>query len=521
MSADTPTGTPTGTPTDTLTAGALTADTLTADSRPAGQQLASKALSLAPTDLLIGGNWLRAASGKSFSVTNPATGEVLAQVAAGGPQDGIAALDAATGAAASWADASPRVKAEVLHRAFELIMDKAEEFAALITLEMGKTLADALGEVRYAAEFFRWYSEEAVRAFGRTAVAPEGHLKIITIRRPVGPCLLVTPWNFPLAMATRKLGPALAAGCTCILKPATLTPLSALAIGRVLEEAGMPTGVVNVVPAESSTAVSSPIMADPRLRKLSFTGSTPVGQSLLTEAAPGVLRTSMELGGCAPFIVFADADLDVAVDAAVVGKTRSNGEACNAANTFYVHKSLATDFAVRLAERMAALKVGNGLDDGIDLGPLVSARQRSDVASLVDQAVGDGAEILTGGSSIDGPGFFYQPTVLGSVPASAAIVSTEIFGPVAPVTSFETVDEVLARANAVDVGLAGYIYTSDLRLIQRCARQLEVGMLAVNTGPISNAAAPFGGVKNSGLGREGGPEGFGEYLETVYIGLPG
>jgi succinate-semialdehyde dehydrogenase/glutarate-semialdehyde dehydrogenase len=482
--------------------------------------LIAKALSLAPTELLIGGEWVTAASGKRLTVANPATGEALAEVAAGGRAEGIAALDAAVGAAKAWAATAPRTRAEILRRAFEAITARAEEFAALITLEMGKPLADARGEVRYAAEFFRWYAEEAVRAFGRTAVSPEGNLDILTVRRPVGPCLLITPWNFPLAMATRKIGPALAAGCACVLKPASLTPLSALAVGRVLLEAGVPAGVVNVVPAESSAAVSSPVLADARLRKLSFTGSTPVGQALLAEAAPGVLRTSMELGGCAPFIVFADADLDAAVEAAVIAKTRSNGEACNAANTFYVHESLASAFAGRLAERLAALRVGNGLSDAVDLGPLVSAGQRRDVAALVDAAVAAGAEVLTGGAALDGPGYFYQPTVLGSVPPDAAILTTEIFGPVAPVTAFASVDEALTRANAVDVGLAGYIYTRDLKLIQRCARDLEVGMLAVNTGPISNAAAPFGGIKRSGLGREGGPEGFEEYLDTIYVGLP-
>ncbi|MDR1188839.1 MAG: NAD-dependent succinate-semialdehyde dehydrogenase [Bifidobacteriaceae bacterium] len=483
-------------------------------------ELVAKALSLAPTDLLIGGNWVPAASGRRHPVVNPATEEVLTEVAAGGAADGLSALDAAQSAAREWADTAPRARAEILRRAFELITARAEDFAALITLEMGKPLADALGEVRYGAEFFRWYAEEAVRAFGRTATSPEGNLDIITIRRPVGPCLLITPWNFPLAMATRKIAPALAAGCTCVLKPASLTPLSALAVGRVLMEAGVPAGVVNVVPAESSAAVSSPVLADPRLRKLSFTGSTPVGEVLLAEAAPGVLRASMELGGCAPFIVFADADLDVAVEAAVATKIRSNGEACNASNTFYVHESLATDFAIRLAERLAGLKVGDGLDAGVNLGPLVSSGQRRDVAALVDSAVAAGAEVLTGGSAMDRPGFFYLPTVLGSVPASAAILTTEIFGPVAPVTSFETVDEVLRRANSVDVGLAGYVYTRSIELIQRCVRELEVGMVSANTGPISNAAAPFGGVKRSGLGREGGPEGFEEYLDTVYLGLP-
>jgi succinate-semialdehyde dehydrogenase/glutarate-semialdehyde dehydrogenase len=483
------------------------------------QELTNQALALAPTELLIGGQWVRTASSTEIPVANPANGEILTTVTAGGAPDGLAALDAAAAAAKSWARTPPRQRSEVLRRAFAAIIAREQEFAALITLEMGKPLPDALGEVRYGAEFFRWYAEEAVRLYGRTAQSPEGHLDIITLPRPVGPCLFITPWNFPLAMATRKIGPALAAGCTCAIKPASLTPLSTLAVARVLEEAGLPAGVVNVVPARGDAA-TAPILADARLRKLSFTGSTQVGQRLLADAAPGVLRTSMELGGCAPFIVFADADMDVALAAAVVAKTRSNGEACNAANTFYVHSSIADEFAARLAERLAKLRVGDGLTEGVELGPLVSADQRATVATLVEAAIADGARVLTGGQVSDGPGFFYPPTVLAGVPAGAAILRTEIFGPVAPVTSFETVDEVLTRANAVEVGLAGYIATRDMALVQRCAQDLEVGMLAVNTGPISNAAAPFGGVKKSGLGREGGPEGIAEYLDTIYVGLP-
>ncbi|MDR3359447.1 MAG: NAD-dependent succinate-semialdehyde dehydrogenase [Bifidobacteriaceae bacterium] len=483
------------------------------------QDLITQALALAPTELLIGGEWVGSASANRIEVANPATEQTLAQVAAAGPTEGIAALDAAAAAAKDWAATPPRRRSDILRRAFDLITAREREFAALITLEMGKPLADALAEVRDGAEFFRWYSEEAVRLYGRTATAPEGHLDIITVPRPVGPCLLITPWNFPLAMATRKIGPALAAGCTCVVKPASLTPLSTLAVARVLEEAGLPPGVVNVVVGPGSSA-TTPILADRRLRKVSFTGSTPVGQRLLADAAPGVLRASMELGGCAPFIVFADADLDVAVSAAVAAKTRSNGEACNAANTFYVHESLASAFAEALAAELAQLRVGDGLAAGVQLGPLVSAGQRSDVAALVDDAVRSGAAALTGGRAPEGPGFFYQPTVLADVPADAAILTTEIFGPVAPITAFSDVDEVLARANAVDVGLAGYVCTSSMALAQRCARELEIGMLAVNSGPISNAAAPFGGVKQSGLGREGGPEGIAEYLEMVYVGLP-
>ncbi|MDR2564956.1 MAG: NAD-dependent succinate-semialdehyde dehydrogenase [Bifidobacteriaceae bacterium] len=497
----------------------MTQQEQTTDQTQEIEELKGRALGLAPAALLVGGEWRGTASGGEILVENPATGQVIAAIPAAGQEEGVAALDAAAGAAKAWAATAPRQRGEVLRKAFDLITLREREFAALITLEMGKPLADALGEVRYGAEFFRWYAEEAVRLYGRTATSPEGHLDILTVPRPVGPCLFITPWNFPLAMATRKIGPALAAGCTCVVKPASLTPLSTLAVAKVLEEAGVPQGVVNVVPARGAGATAA-ILADNRLRKLSFTGSTPVGQRLLADAAPGVLRTSMELGGCAPFIVFADADLDVAVDAAVAAKTRSNGEACNAANTFYAHASVADQFAERLAERFAAIRVGDGLLPGVGLGPLVSKDQRLTVAGLVDAAVGGAARPLTGGEVPEGAGYFYPPTVLAGVGEGASILTTEIFGPVAPVTSFETVEEVLARANSVDVGLAGYVYTRDMALVQRCARDLEVGMLAVNTGPISNAAAPFGGIKHSGLGREGGPEGIQEYVDTLYVGLP-
>jgi len=482
--------------------------------------ISSRALGLAPTQLFIGGQWRASSSGATIDVVNPATEQLLAQVAAGEAADGRAAADAAFEAAAQWAATAPRVRSDILRRAYDAIMSQADAFAALITLEMGKPLADAMSEVRYGAEFFRWYSEEAVRINGRVSTAPEGTLEILTRHRPVGMCLFITPWNFPLAMATRKIGPALAAGCTCVVKPATLTPLTTLAVARVLQEAGLPDGVVNVAASHGSSALTDPILADPRLRKLSFTGSTSVGQTLLAQAAPGVLRTSMELGGCAPFIVLPDANLDVAVDAAVAAKVRSNGEACNAANTFYVHRSVVAEFSQRLAQRFAALRPGNGLDDGVDIGPLVSATQRRDVAALVEGAVAEGATVLTGGKIPDGVGFFYPPTVLGDVPADAEILRTEIFGPVAPITTFDTVDEVLARANRVAVGLAGYVYTESMAQVARMSRELQVGMIAVNTGPISNAAAPFGGIKHSGLGREGGPEGIAEYLDTLYIGLP-
>jgi succinate-semialdehyde dehydrogenase/glutarate-semialdehyde dehydrogenase len=483
-------------------------------------QLEDAALALAPGQLFIDGVWREAKDGARFPVVNPATEQVLAEVASAGSEDALAALDAADAAAKAWARTAPRARSDILRRAFDLIMAKADQFAALITLEMGKPLADALGEVKYGAEFFRWYSEEAVRVGGRNSPSPEGALDMIVTRRPVGTCFFVTPWNFPLAMATRKIGPALAAGCACVIKPASFTPLSTLAVVKVLEEAGVPAGVVNVVPGRRASAISGPIMADKRLRKVSFTGSSEGVQVLYRQAADGVLKVSMALGGCAPVIVFEDADLDVAVASAVGAKLRSNGEACNAANTFYAHESVIDEFSGRLAEAFAALTVGPGIEAGTDLGALVSEGQRDDVASMVDRAVDQGAHVLTGGAVPDRTGYFYPPTVLARVPSDADILRQEIFGPVAPVTSFASVDEVIDRANSVDFGLAGYAYTRDMDLVARLTRELEVGLLAINTGPISNAAAPFGGVKMSGLGREGGPEGIEDYLEHLYVALP-
>ncbi|MDR0960134.1 MAG: NAD-dependent succinate-semialdehyde dehydrogenase [Propionibacteriaceae bacterium] len=478
------------------------------------------ALALAPTDLFIDGQWRPASDSARLDVVDPATETVIASVADATAADAEAAIDAAARAQADWSTTAPRARSEILRRAFDLVIAHREELATLITLEMGKPLADARGEVTYGAEFLRWFSEEAVRINGRTTLTPEGNLQVLTAKRPVGPCYFVTPWNFPLAMATRKIAPALAAGCTCVLKAAQLTPLTALAFVALLDQAGVPAGVVNIVTASSASRISAPILRDRRLRKLSFTGSTAVGQRLLKDAADGVLRTSMELGGCAPFIVFADADLDRALDAAVATKLRSNGEACNAANTFYVEAPVAAAFARGLAERFAAVRLGPGLDDGVSLGALASAEQRDAVAELVDDAVARGATVLTGGTAPDGPGFFYPATVLADVPGDARIATEEIFGPVAPVVTFTSEDEVVERCQASDFGLQGYLHTADSARVTRLARLLEVGMLSVNTATISNAAAPFGGVKLSGLGREGGSEGIDEYLETQYIGLP-
>ena len=482
-------------------------------------RVTARALAIAPTELFVDGAWRPAADGATLDVANPATGAVLATIAAAGPDDARAALDAAASARDDWARTPARTRSELLRAAFERVHELGEEFASLMTLEMGKPLTDARAEVTYGAEFLRWYAEEAVRINGRYAASPEGNLRLLTVRRPVGPCLFITPWNFPLAMATRKIAPALAAGCTVVLKPAALTPLTSLALARVLEEVGVPAGVVNVVPTASAGAVTDPLLADRRLRKLSFTGSTAVGRSLLRTSADNVLRTSMELGGCAPFIVFEDADLDLAVEHAVRTKMRNIGQACNAANSFHVQRGVVEAFTDRLTERLGSLPIGNGLDAGVEVGPLVSEGARADVDTLVRDAVAAGARVATGGAVPEGPGSFYPPTVLADVPADAAILGREIFGPVAPVTSFDTEEEVLARANASEVGLAGYLHTGDMARVLRFAERLEVGLLGVNSPAISNAAAPFGGVKHSGLGREGGPEGIEEYLETVYVGL--
>jgi succinate-semialdehyde dehydrogenase/glutarate-semialdehyde dehydrogenase len=474
-----------------------------------------------PTGLFIGGEWRDAEAASTFPVEDPATGEPLCEVSDATPADGLAALDAAAAAQDAWAMTPSRERAELLRRAFETLIARRDHFATIMTLEMGKPLAEARGEVAYAAEFLRWFSEEAPRVAGRYQPAPDGRSHLLVTKRPVGPSLFITPWNFPLAMITRKVAPAIAAGCTSVLKPAALTPLSALAFVALLEEIGLPSGVVNIVPSSQAGALTGPLLADRRLRKLSFTGSTAVGRALLAAAAPGVLRTSMELGGNAPFIIFDDADLDLAVEAAVVAKLRNMGEACTAANRFYVHKSLAADFTNALAEKFSALRVGPGMLPASNLGPLIDERSRAGVHALVADAVSSGARLVTGGQIPAGAGWFYPPTVITDVPQDAPLLTDEIFGPVAPVVSFQTEDEAVTAANASDVGLAGYVITRDIDRVLRLSQRLEVGMLGVNQGVISNPAAPFGGVKQSGLGREGGIEGVEEFLETMYVGIGG
>jgi len=469
-----------------------------------------------PTGLLIGGDWI-SGHGQQLAVIDPATEDVLAEVADGTEQDGLAAVTAAHAALPEWAATPPRQRAECLRRAFDLMTARAEPFARLMSAENGKSLRDARAEVTYAAEFFRWYSEEAVRIDGNLTTAPVAGNKILVSRQPIGVSLLVTPWNFPAAMATRKLGPALAAGCSVVLKPAEDTPLTALALAGLLAEAGVPSGVVNVVPTSRPGPVVAAMMADPRVRKLSFTGSTEVGRQLLRQAADTVLSCSMELGGNAPFIVFDDADLDAAIEGAMIAKMRNGGEACTAANRFYVHEAVAADFTARLAERFGKLTLGPGLEESTDVGPLVNEETRSKVAGLVDGVAGDGAKVVLGGSAPDRRGYFYQPTVIDQVPATAAITDQEIFGPVAPVIRFSDEAEAVAFANNTEFGLVSYVYTRDLRRGLRVSDALETGMVGLNRGLVSDPAAPFGGVKQSGLGREGGHDGLLEYLETKYI----
>ncbi|PZF84488.1 NAD-dependent succinate-semialdehyde dehydrogenase [Jiangella anatolica] len=472
-----------------------------------------------PTDLLIGGQWRPASSGERFDVEDPATGEVVTTVADATVDDGLAALAAAAEAQASWAATPPRERGELLRRAFEAVTARSDDLALLMTLEMGKAVKESKAEIAYAAEFLRWFSEEAVRVSGAYSVAPGGGSRLLTMKQPVGPSFFITPWNFPMAMGTRKIAPAIAAGCTMVVKPAHETPLSMLALARILRDVGLPDGVLNVIPTSSSGAVSEPIIRDPRLRKLSFTGSTAVGRKLIEQSAQQVLRVSMELGGNAPFLVFADADLDAAVDGAMLAKMRNVGEACTAANRFHVHESVAAKFTEKLAERMAALRVGRGTDDGVDVGPLVSEKQRGTVEELVADAVDRGAKVVTGGGRTGDAGYFYQPTVLAGVTDDARLLTEEIFGPVAPVTTFATDDEAVARANATEYGLVAYVFTRDLQRALRVSERLEAGMVGLNAGIVSNPAAPFGGVKASGFGREGGAEGIEEYLETKYVAI--
>jgi succinate-semialdehyde dehydrogenase/glutarate-semialdehyde dehydrogenase len=470
-----------------------------------------------PRGLLIGGEWVDGHS--TLSVEDPSTGEVLTEVADASADQARAGLDAAVAAQVQWAQHAPRERGEILRRAYEVIIARRAELALLMTLEMGKPLAESEAEVTYAAEFFRWFAEEAVRIDGRYAATPNGQGRLLTMKQPVGPCLLITPWNFPLAMGTRKIGPAVAAGCTMVVKPAQQTPLSMLALAGIMEDAGLPAGVLNVITSSSASRVMGPLIADPRARKLSFTGSTAVGRRLVEQSAQQLLRVSMELGGNAPFIVFADADLDEAVQGAMLAKMRNGGEACTAANRFYVHESVLEDFSARLAARMRDLHVGRGTEPGVDVGPLIDATERDKVHELVQDAIAQGATALTGAEPADGPGWFYRPTVLREIPDDARLLHEEIFGPVAPLRAFSDEDEVIAAANATEYGLVAYLYTENLRRALRVGEQLETGMLGVNQGIVSNAAAPFGGVKHSGVGREGGREGIEEYLETKYMAI--
>jgi succinate-semialdehyde dehydrogenase/glutarate-semialdehyde dehydrogenase len=472
-----------------------------------------------PTQLLIGGHWRDAGDGATFIVEDPATGAPIAQVAEATAADARAALDAAVAAQASWAASAPRERGEILRRAFELLSTRADDLALLMTLEMGKPVAESKGEIAYAAEFFRWFAEEAVRIDGGYQVAPNGANRILTMRQPVGPCLFITPWNFPMAMGTRKIGPAIAAGCTMVLKPAHQTPLSSFALAAILEEAGLPAGVLNIVTSTRPGDTVEPLLADPRLRKLSFTGSTKVGQQLIAGSAQGVLRVSMELGGNAPLLVFGDADLDAAVEGAMLAKMRNGGEACTSANRMHVHASVAEEFAHRLTERMSALQVGRGTQEGVNVGPLIDDRQLAKVVELVDDAFAHGAKALCGGSAPGGDGYFFAPTVLTGVPGDARMRREEIFGPVAPIYTFESDEEALAQANDTEYGLVAYAFTRDLNRALRVAEGLEVGMVGINQGVVSNAAAPFGGVKASGFGREGGAVGINEYLEVKYVAV--
>ena len=472
-----------------------------------------------PKGLLVGGTWRDAEGGATLPVEDPSSGATLAHVADASVADGKAALDAAVAAQADWARTAPRDRGEILRAAFERLTERADEFATLMTLEMGKTLAESRGEVTYGAEFFRWFSEEAVRVHGRWSTAPNGATRLLTMKKPVGPVLMITPWNFPLAMGTRKIGPAIAAGCTMVVKPASQTPLTMLALADLLRECGLPDGVLNVVTTSRTGEVMEPLVRDPRLRKLTFTGSTQVGRMLVEQSAEQLLRVSMELGGNAPFIVFEDADLDRAVEGAMLAKMRNIGEACTAANRFFVHESVAEEFAQRFAKRMSALTVGKGTKKGVDVGPLIDAKARDGVSELVEDARAKGATVLLGGSPVAGRGYFFEPTVVTDVPAQARMMREEIFGPVAPIATFSTEQEAVERANGTEYGLVAYLFTQDVSRVVRVSEALDFGMVGVNQGIVSNPAAPFGGVKASGFGREGGFEGIEEYLETVYVGI--
>lgn len=488
----------------------LTEETLTDAERDAVQSV--------PDGLFIGGRWRPAAA--TMAVIDPATGRQLRTVADATPEEGMTALDAAAAAQAQWARTPARERSDILMRAHRLLLDDADRLALIATLEMGKPLAEARGEITYAAEFFRWFAEEAVRLDGGYMPAPGGGSRFLVTKQPVGPSLLITPWNFPMAMGARKIGPALAAGCTCVVKPAEQTPLCTLALAEILHRAGAPAGVVNVVTTSDPGPLMTPLILDPRSRKLSFTGSTAVGKTLLEQCARTVMRTSMELGGNAPFLVFDDADLDAAVDGALAAKMRNIGQACTAANRFFVHRHVAADFAERLTARMAQLPLGPGTEPGVVVGPLIDTDAVAKVTELVADARARGAQVLLGGEALDGPGNFYPATVLTDVPDDALICHTEVFGPVACLSTFDTEDEALDRANDTPYGLVGYVYTENLRRGLRVSEALDTGMVGLNQGVVSNPAAPFGGVKESGLGREGGLVGIDEFLEIKYIGVP-
>ncbi len=484
-----------------------------------GNAKSEKVLASVPEGLFIGGHWRPATGARTLAVEDPATGEVIAEVADGTAADARAALDAAAAAGPGWAATPPRERGEVLRRAYRLLMERQDDLARLMTLEMGKPVAESAAEIAYAAEFFRWFAEEAVRIEGRFSEDPGGKGRLLVMRQPVGACLLITPWNFPMAMGTRKVGPAVAAGCTMVLKPAQLTPLSSLALAGILNEAGLPPGVLNVVTTSQAGPTLEPVIRDSRLRKLSFTGSTEVGQSLAAQAADQLLRVSMELGGNAPFLVFGDADIDAAVSGAVIAKLRNGGEACTAANRFYVHSSVASAFTDRLVARFAAMTVGPGTEPDSKVGPLIDRRQLNKVVELVDDAVSRGARCLLGGRALDRPGYFFPPTVLVDVPFDARLLKEEIFGPVAPIVTFEDDAQAVAGANDTEFGLVSYVFTASLERALRVTEALETGMVGLNQGLVSNAAAPFGGVKHSGYGREGGHEGINEYLEVKYVAI--
>lgn len=476
-------------------------------------------ISKVPTKLYIGGKWKAASDGVQFTVYNPATEEALVEVSSATVADCLSAVDAAHDAAKGWAATPPRARGEILRKAYELMVERKDFFAKLISLEEGKTYAEGLGEMAYASEFYRWYAEEAPRIMGQFSRSPAGANNIMVSHKPVGVCVLITPWNFPAAMATRKIGPALAAGCTVILKPASETPLTALALAELMEEAGVPPGVVNVVPSRSSGKVVSAMLDDDRVRKISFTGSTEVGRILLSQAAQKIVNSSMELGGNAPLIVLEDADVDLAVEGALVAKMRNAGESCIGANRLYVHSSIYDEFTRKFAEKMAEFTVGPGLEDDVDIGPLVNADTRDKVKELVDGAVKEGAKILTGGKPLQRPGFFFEPTVLVDVAPDSAILHEEIFGPVAPIVSFETDEQVIGFANNTPFGLAAYVFGSNVGRALGVAEKIEAGVVGINRGFVSDPAAPFGGMKQSGIGREGAHEGLMEFVETQYIAI--